>query len=144
MKRILIPVFVLLVAVSCGNDTDSEKARQEIMDTEKAFQEMASEKGLADAFYFFADENAVINRGNDSLIFGKENIKSYYAQNSNPAAKLSWIPDFVEVSDCGTLGYTYGKYFYTVKDSLGTDHTQTGIFHTVWRKRDEEWRYVWD
>jgi len=44
--------------------------------TEKAFEKMASEKGLAEAFYYFADENAVIKRGNDSLIIGKENIRN--------------------------------------------------------------------
>ena len=105
---------------------------------------MASEKGLSEAFYFFADENAVIKRGNDSLILGKENIRHYYDKNANPNAKLSWTPDFVDVSDCGTIGYTYGKYVYSVQDTSGNSIEHTGIFHTVWKKQNNDWRYVWD
>jgi hypothetical protein len=57
---------------------------------------------------------------------------------------LSWTPDFIGVSDCGTLGYTYGKYVFSIKDSSGNSIDQTGIFHTVWKKQNKEWRYVWD
>ena len=105
---------------------------------------MVSVKGLAEAFYYFADENAVLKRGNDSLITGRENIRSFYNKNSNPKAKLSWTPDFIEVSECGTLGYTYGKYIFTIQDSTGKNIENRGIFHTVWKKRNNEWKYVWD
>jgi ketosteroid isomerase-like protein len=130
--------------ISCKQIVSIETAKNEILQTEKAFEIMAFEKGLAEAFYYFADDNAAILRGNDSLIIGKENIKLYYAENANQAAKLSWTPDFIGVSDCGTLGYTYGKYMYSVQDSSGKIIERTGIFHTVWKKQQNEWRYVWD
>lgn len=130
--------------LSCRQKVDIEKAKKEILQTEKDFAKMASEKSLADAFYFFASEDAVILRGNDSLIFGKENIKHFYNTKTNPAANLSWFPDFIGVSDCGTLGYTYGKYVYSVQDSTGKLVTSTGMFHTVWKKQKNSWRFVWD
>jgi ketosteroid isomerase-like protein len=144
MKRTLFLIPLLFLVLSCSRHVNTEAAKDQIREAEKSFEKMASEKGLAEAFYFFADENAVIRRGNDSLITGKENIRHFYVKNTNPNAKLSWAPDFVVVADCGTLGYTYGKYTYTLKDSTGKVTTRSGIFHTVWKKQNNEWKYVWD
>ena len=144
MNKIPFFLICLLMFVSCKHTVNIEAAKDEILQTEKAFEKMVSEKGLAEAFYYFADQNAVIRRGNDSLITGKENIKLYYDKNANPNAKLSWTPDFIGVSDCRTLGYTYGKYLYTIRDSTGKNIELKGVFHTVWKKQNNEWRYVWD
>jgi len=144
MNKTSIFMICILLLVSCKHSIDTEVVRDEILRTEKEFERMVSEKGAAEAFYFFADQNAVIRRGNDSLITGKENIKLYYDKNNNPNAKLSWAPDFIGVSDCGTLGYTYGKYLYTIRDSTGRNIENKGIFHTVWKKQKDGWRYVWD
>ncbi|MBP1666988.1 MAG: hypothetical protein H6Q23_1848 [Bacteroidetes bacterium] len=144
MFRNSLLLFYVLAFFSCRHVSNIDTARNEILQTEKAFEKMAHEKGLAEAFYHFADRNAVIKRGNDSLITGKENIRHWYEKNSNPNVKLSWTPDFIGVSDCGTLGYTYGKYLYSVRDSTGKTRESAGIFHTVWKKQNNDWRYVWD
>jgi len=144
MKKIPLILFLIPLLISCKQTVSIEASRNEILQTEKAFEKMASERGLSDAFYYFAAENAVIRRGNDSLITGRENIKNFYAKNANPNARLSWTPDFIGVSDCGTLGYTYGKYVFSVQDSSGKNIENTGVFHTVWKKQNNDWRYVWD
>lgn len=144
MNKILFLLMFALMSVYCKRAVNIEAVKDEILQTEKAFEKMASEKGMAEAFYYFADQNAVIKRGDDSLVTGKENIRLYYEKNANPKAKLSWTPDFIGVSDCGTLGYTYGKYLYTIQDSTGKTLTHKGVFHTVWRKQNNNWRYVWD
>jgi len=144
MKSAYLILVLLPLLISCNESASIEKARNEIFQTEKAFEEMASGEGLAEAFYFFAADDAVILRGNDSIISGKENIRSYYVKNANPDASLSWTPDFIGVSDCGTLGYTYGRYVYAVTDSTGNKTERTGIFHTVWKKQKNDWRFVWD
>ena len=144
MKKTPFLLILVLLLASCKQPVNIDSAKNEIFQTEKAFEKMASEKGLAEAFYYFADENAVIKRGNDSLIIGKENIRQYYDKNANPNTKLSWTPDFIGVSDCGTLGYTYGKYVFSIQDTSGKSIENTGIFHTVWKKKNKGWRYVWD
>jgi ketosteroid isomerase-like protein len=144
MRNSLFILSLIPLLFSCRQKVEIEEAKNEILKTEKEFEIMASEKGLADAFYFFASENAVIRRGNDSLIFGKENIKHYYDLNANPKARLKWTPDFIGVSDCGTFGYTYGKYVYSIQDTFGKTIERTGIFHTIWKKQNNNWRFVWD
>ncbi|MFQ3608307.1 MAG: nuclear transport factor 2 family protein [Chloroherpetonaceae bacterium] len=122
-----------------------KKIKEEIIKIERAFQQMTVNKGIAEAFYIFADENAVIKRENDTLIIGKENIRTYYQQKQLKNVKVEWKPDFVEVSQSGDMAYTYGKYIWEFINQDGSTKQITGIFHTVWKKqKDGSWKYVWD
>jgi ketosteroid isomerase-like protein len=144
MKTILF-ILSILVFFSCNSKLDKKVIKEEIYQTEKAFEKMAADSGAAKAFYFFADDSAVINRSNDTLIIGKEKIKAYYLARENKNAKVNWTPDFIEVSDCGTLGYTYGKYVWKIPGDSGKIEEFKGFFHTVWKKQqDNSWKYVWD
>jgi ketosteroid isomerase-like protein len=145
MKTYFILMIGIVLTISCSQNIDKDEIRREIFNIEKAFEKMAAEKGVAQAFYYFADENAVIHRENDTLIKGKENIKIYYEKVNMKNPIVNWTPDFVDVSDCGTLGYTYGKYVWQIKNINGELVEYKGIFHTVWKKqKDKNWKYVWD
>jgi len=146
-KTIIGSIFLFIAACkgpkAILSPTLSEKSV--VLQTEMDFEKMAASKGIAAAFLFYADSNAVINRGNDSLIYGKKSIFNYYNNPSLKSATLSWHPDFVDVSASGDLAYTYGKYQYQNIDATGKTIATTGIFHTVWKKKaDGTWRFVWD
>ena len=105
----------------------------------------AADKGIAEAFYTFAAEDAVIKRQNDTLIMGRAAIRQYYNAPFYQSAKVEWKPDFVEVSTQGDLAYTYGKFTWSSQDSTGKVSKTSGVFHTVWqRQADGKWKYVWD
>lgn len=143
MKEFLI-LAIGVFLTSCNN-VDKEEIKKEIFQAEKAFEKMTAEKGIPQAFYYFADENAVIKRENDTLIIGRENIKTYYEKNNNENAKVNWTADFIDVSDCGNLAYTYGNYRWLIKNDEGEIVEYKGVFHTVWkRQQDGNWKYVWD
>ncbi len=146
MKLTLISIlFTVIISCKPSSVDDLEKSRKEIAGAEAAFEKMASEKGIAEAFWFFADSNAVIKRANDSLIHGKDGIRSFYSADYFNTATVKWSPDFIDVSEDGDLGYTYGKYRWQSTDSSGKVNVATGIFHTVWKKQtDGSWKYVWD
>jgi len=146
MKKIilLISFITCFLIVFSQQSMNKEQVKAEIYKTEKAFEKMASDKGIAEAFYYYADENAVILRANDSIIKGKENIKNFFTK-KHQHATVNWTADFIDVSADGTLGYTYGKYKWRIKKDDGTMTELTGIFHTVWKKQaDNSWKYVWD
>jgi len=137
-------IIIVLLAGCTGNDSKllRERSTSEIIQTEADFARMAAEKGVPQAFFEFADTNAVISRGG-VLIHGKDEIKAYYEKQLKPGTKLQWKPDFAEVS--GDIGYTYGKYTHSVPDSTGQVTESHGIFHTVWKRQaDGTWRFVWD
>ena len=147
MKTLWAYLIFLLISGSCQsfqNGNMQEIYKQEVIDAENAFSKLAGKKGITTAFLEFADEHAVLMRG-DQLIKGKEAIETYLNNNPITDAKLEWTPDFVDVSVSGDLAYTYGYYTFSMVDSAGQKIEQSGIFHTVWKRQDDgTWRFVWD
>ena len=134
-----------LIACSGNPAGLREKSKIEIAAAEKDFAKMAEQKGIAEAFAFFADSSAVIKRQHDTLIHGKENIRNFYSAAFYKTATVKWAPDFVDAAESGDIGYTYGKYTWQSKDSAGTTDEVHGVFHTVWKKQEDgSWRFVWD
>src|SRR5690349_20069148 len=125
MKKILIIPIVILI--SCNAPNDKEKSKAEIIQTEKDFAMRAKEKGIAEAFYAYADDSAVIKRG-PNVIKGKGAIKAFY-EKQQQSGELQWSPDFADAS--GDLGYTDGKFTFSSKDSTGKVNEVNGYFHTV-------------
>jgi ketosteroid isomerase-like protein len=145
MKAFLSVIILTITMASCQNTADQASLEKEIFQTEKAFEKMASEKGIAEAFYYYAAEDAVIKRENDTLIIGKKNIKTYYEKINDEKTTVSWTPDYINISADGTMAYTYGKYLWKIKDEQGEIAEYKGVFHTVWKKQaDKSWKYVWD
>lgn len=137
--------FLAAFGVSGQNMPDKDKLKAEIKNIENSFAKYLQKNGAAAAFYEFAAENAVIKRERDTLIVGREAIKNYYENPSYKRAFAVWEPDFIEVSDDGTMAYTYGKYEWTMANEKGEKKTFSGVFHTVWRRMpDGKWKYVWD
>ena len=138
----LMATFLILTCCDTNSKDLSEQWKQEIRDSEANFAALLNEKGLHDAFVAYAAEDATIMR-NNKVISGKKAIDEHYKNVDTKT--LTWSPDFVDVSKSGDLGYTYGTYQFTYKDSIGEEHVDTGIFHTVWkRQKDGSWKYVWD
>jgi ketosteroid isomerase-like protein len=142
-------LFICLAFYSCGvnyQKGSSEEWKQEIVETEKDFADLAGEKGIAEAFLSYAAEDAVLLRG-DYLIVGKKDLRDYFLNHPSEVddEHLSWKPDFVDVSASGDLGYSYGHFTYSYTDSLGSIVKNEGVFHTVWKRQsDGSWRFVWD
>lgn len=147
MRSTIAICFLGILMIRCVNsNTSNVKARsvEEIQKAEKEFAQMAAEKGIAEAFWYYADSNAVVLR-NDSLVRGKDAIRRFYSNPFYSTAKVEWAPDFTEASEDGNLGYTYGRYIWRTQDSIGKQSEYRGVFHTVWKKqKDGSWKYVWD
>ena len=142
-------ILLILILASCNSRNEEhniEKWKSEIVETERAFAEMAKAEGIPKAFVTYAAEDAILMR-NNTLISGKDAIKNSFGNQDQGAGnvELAWEPDFVDVSRSGDLGYTYGKYTYSVTDSSGAVKLDSGIFHTVWKRQSNgDWRFVWD
>ena len=151
MKNIhFLLVFAHLTLNSCTMENQKKEIeiwKDEILETEKNFANMVESKGIPEAFLFYAAEDAVLMR-NNKLVIGRNRLEEYFekqALTTNKEVRLTWKPDYVDVSSSGDLGYTYGKYTFSYKDSVGAVKEDSGVFHTVWRKQpDGTWKFVWD
>ena len=147
IKLITIIFLVILIFSGCRmneNEIDTAELKNEIVKMEKEFAELVKTGGIKKAFLYYAAEDAVLNR-NNTLIRGKEEIKTYFENQTLSDIKLEWKPDFVDVAESGDIAYTYGKYNFSAKSETGEEVKSTGVFHTVWKKQDDgSWKYVWD
>lgn len=144
MKQIVL-ISAFCFFFSCSNKLNKEQLKQIIYHQEKAFEEMLKTEGIPVAFAFYADSNAIIKKGEGELIQGKMAIFEYYSSDKFDHVELSRTLDFVDVSDDGSMAYTYGRY--VCKEQMGVDTYQSsqGVFHTIWKKqKDGSWKYVWD
>ncbi len=141
----LISIFLFLNSCDMNiSKKDIETLKSEILKTEQDFATLAKNEGVSKAFLTFAAEDAVLSR-NDKIIKGKAAIKAYFESQTLKEIKLEWKPDFVDVAASGDLGYTYGNYLFSAKDSSGKTVKISGIFHSVWKRQsDGSWRFVWD
>lgn len=146
-KNLLLLTFVFTTTAGCINSDPTQNIetwKAEIIQVEQDFNDMAQEKGLVEAFHFFAAHNGVIKR-RSTIVKGKNAIQEWYKNDVQPNETLTWKPTFVDVSRSGDLAYTYGDFLFTSIDSTGTVKENTGIFHTVWKRQENgEWRFVWD
>ncbi len=132
---------LFLILFGCTRQKDS---KEEILTVEQAFKELVASEGIASGFVEFADEGAVIVRG-DRVIKGKKQIKNYFTEFLYTNVQLDWEPEFVEVAESDDLAYTYGTYTFNAVDTSGQNIHSKGIFHTIWKRQsDGSWKYVYD
>ena len=125
-------------------DEKIELYKQQILETEIAFAELVNEAGIRAGFLAYAHEQSVLNR-NNTLIKGRQEMAAYFDNMEITDIRLQWVPDFIDVSVSGDLGYTYGQFTFSGRDSEGKELHSEGVFHTVWKRNDAgEWRFVWD
>lgn len=139
-----VPVLFFLL-VGCNNSNKKiEKWKTEIKNVEQAFNDMAQKEGLVKAFEFYAADEGVIKR-NKKIVKGKGAIAKWYKDDVRPNETLTWTPTFIDVSKSGDMAYTYGDFVFTYPDTLGNMKSNSGIFHTVWKRQtDGNWKFVWD
>lgn len=138
LKRLLVCACLFATSVLAG-------AKEDIAAADKAFSALSVAKGSNAAFLaYLADDGRLFGTGNEAPIYGKAEATKRFADpksgNGDPKANvLSWVPDHVDVSKDGTLGYSDGHWLFTTpKLKL------TGRYMTVWRKESGQWKVIAD
>ncbi len=148
MNRHIYIAFILsMILIGCTKSKTNGNItvwKSEVLKVEQDFNDLAQKIGLADAFYTYAANDGVI-RKSGKLVEGKVAIQDWIKNDVRPNETLTWKPTFVDVSSSGDLAYTYGNATFTFIDSLGNKKEKTSVYHTVWkRQEDDTWKFVWD
>jgi ketosteroid isomerase-like protein len=128
---------LLALAGACGETVDLEKAVNSLVDVERNYNKLASEKGFrAASIDVFAAEGVAFA---PKPVNGK---KFWEKETEDPL--LTWQPIFASISRDGELGYTTGPW--ELKKARDSEQAQGfGQYVTVWRKEnDRSWKVVVD
>ena len=119
-------ICIFLILGSCQTD-DTSELKQQIIDTDRNFSKMASEKGIAQAFIYYADEKVIKPSAGHQPVVGKFALLEWYKNHPTVGYTLAWEPLKAEVS--GQLGYTFGGYTLVTKTEDGLrDTTHYGTY----------------
>jgi ketosteroid isomerase-like protein len=133
---------VLLLAACARPDTERYKA--ELIAADKAFSASSAKDGARAAFLRVIARDCKILAVDTRT--GADAVNVAFLQ-LPAAAKLTWEPAFVDVSDSGDLGYTWGRYQLIVPLSNPgvAPLIRRGTYVTLWkRQRGGKWAVVLD
>jgi ketosteroid isomerase-like protein len=139
MSKICI-LLVTVCMISCHHPVDVEKVKEELIQADLEFAKLSLEKGKNFAFLQYIDGNGVILRENAMPVSGKDSLAAYQSTRPDTNYTLQWKPLFADAAESGEMGYTFGVWLLTNRDT-----SLMGTYATVW-KRDENgnWKYVLD
>jgi len=136
-------LLILILAAGCASKIDMEKERKMLLDTDRQFAKTSIEIGAAEAFRMYLIEDALQLSAGANPIEGRENI--YQGMLEMPeGAILEWEPQEGQVARSGELGWTWGNYVFSYKDSAGELKKSYGKYLNVWKKQDGQWRVLVD
>lgn len=120
-----------------------EAELQSMLKTDREFSDFSKQKGAAEAFFEFADEEAIMLPKNNDVIEGRVKIKEAMAGMEN--AVFTWSPEDGTVSESGDLGYTWGRFELSFADTNGMEQIRNGKYVSIWKKQnDGSWKWIVD
>jgi hypothetical protein len=133
-RLITIALTIIIAAATCA----FAGPKDDLLAVDRAFAKMSLEKGYDQAY--------IANLATDGQTFtGAAPIRNKAdavarladpkAHHSDPAVKITWVPDTGGVSADGTLGWTEGHSSHT-----GHGVSTTGHYMTVWVKENGVWK----
>lgn len=140
-----IPVLIILLLAGCTSSINTQKEKENLIQTDIAFSNRSVEVGNHQAFLEFAAPDAVLLRDNSYPVVGKPALRKLYAELSDSSYRLTWKPSYGKVSASGDLGYTYGIYLLEITKGKQKGQVQRGTYCSIWEKNAKgEWRFVLD
>jgi hypothetical protein len=153
MKHTIALLLALLVAVPCAHAQDHDRAIADLLQTEKNFCSQVKTLGFDRACLAnmaddcFIPYNLSLTRAEYESRLAAARAKAGLTGLPGPDAdsELTWTPSRIEVSEDGTLGYTWGCYTQVTHGKDGKDSVDAGIYLTIWkRKTGGAWKFVYD
>ena len=118
-----------------------EAEHSALVEAERAFSKISEAEGLMKAYMQHLSGEARLHRDGTEPLTTHEEIFAYLSK--NPSNRM-WQSMFVDVSQSGDLGYTYGSYESKATKSLDAS-TEKGFYARVWKKdQANKWKLVAD
>ena len=134
--KISLLISFLLTFVSPVAWSQSDKRLSELIGAEKNFAATSETKDTKTAFLEnLAEDGILFRRG---IVNGKQ-----FWQGIEPQGKLTWEPQFADISAGGDFGYTTGP-FKQFQNRSDEQPAGTGHYLSVWQKSNGAWKVLFD
>jgi ketosteroid isomerase-like protein len=140
--KYLLPFLsiILILNISCNQNVDIEKVKKELMNADLEFSKLSVDKGKNLAFSEYIHPDGVLLRSNGMPLKGKATLDSMQQLSPDTGYTLKWKPLYVDASQSGEIGYTYGIWQMSTKDT-----SMMGTYATVWKKDSNgRWKFILD
>ena len=136
-------VWLSACAPAAAPNLQTEEAAVRALDEQ--WSATAGKNDLDGTVAFYADD-AVLLAPNAPIAKDKKSIREAWAAMLVPGSSVSWKISKLELAKSGELGYVYGTYELTMKDSKGgADIHDTGKNVEIWKKQpDGKWKCIVD
>ena len=137
--RILFVLFALVAPVLFAQNNAAV-----LLEADKAFDRDTAARGLDGWMDWFA-EDARIETGKDVLV-GKTALRESYSRMfAGREFHIHWWPVQAQISDDGTLGFTFGRATISWRDEKGEVQKRESRYTTLWRRqKDGGYKVVFD
>lgn len=152
--RASVVLMVLFFLIACDGVSDKsvsapainlEQERENLLQQDLRFAEVAYTEGVAEAYRRFMAEDAIQLPDGGLAIGGRDAIyDELSAITEGSDFSLTWEPLEVEVAVSGDLGFTWGIYYFESLDELGAPYVAEGKYVYLWRKNAGRWELILD
>ncbi len=134
MKKSIISLAVCSISFVAFQEISPKESFKTMVETEKAFAQMAKDKSVKEAFLQHLASEAVVFEKGQAV-----NAVNHW-QNTPFLEQLTWQPTWAGIANSGELGYTAGNW----QSYNQQKQTATGSFVTLWKKIDKNWKVLAD
>ncbi len=145
MKLLATPAIMALIAVlilsGCQPRIDLEREKEALIQVDKDFAAMSAKDGYIEAYYRYLVDDAILLPPDADIKAGRERI---YKEDTELGllGLLEWEPEDADVARSCDLGWTWGRWVFTVKDEQGNPEESYGKYLFIWKKIDGQWKVV--
>jgi ketosteroid isomerase-like protein len=122
----------------------TSKAAESLLNADRALAAKSHAIGFKAAYAKAMAPDARKLDGGQQPAIGRDSILALMAR--YPAGlSIDWTPEEAVVAESGELGFTWGRYLASVRDSNGKLVVQYGKYLDVWKRQsDGVWRWIAD
>ena len=143
---ILLGCALIMIPAGCQGSSESEGPvrdmsgeRAALLEVDREFADLSESVGYIEAYYrYSADEILLLPPGIEPMS-GREDI---YREDSERGlqGQLTWKHQDGRVASSGELGWTWGRWVFTVEDEEGNPQVSFGKYVFLWGKRKGQWK----
>lgn len=139
-SRALLPLCLLLLS-GCQEPVDPAAEKAALLEHDREFEAFTASDGYIEAYHRYSAEDVLLLPPSGQPRSGRERI---YQEDSD-VGLMGQLEGFTEdgsVSASGDLGWTWGRWIFTIENEEGEPTVLYGKYVNVWEKIDGEWKLV--